>query len=256
MSNVDIYGLIDPRDREIKYVGQTNNLMRRLKQHLADRGDTTKCDWIKELHLQGMKPQLVRLDTTTKEEAHAVENWWILFCRHQGWQNVNGTNPDEWRADFGEMFSEDLERQYQEYVARLESAESAEIVKRENKILALSKKVERAKLEHECLIASHADKLREAVVSKDKEKQEAVSKKEHEFTHQRVMGIFYVFFVTGISGAILLALGLILGDNEVISANASSIFMGASAPLMFTGSAITVWMKVSRYRNKNLWGLQ
>lgn len=119
---IHIYGLVDPRDREIKYVGQTISPDRRLKQHIADTGSgTPKSDWINEMG--DRKPLMVILDTVAQEDAHAVENWWILFCRYKGWQNVNGTNPGAWRADFGEMFSEDLERQYSEFVARLESAE-------------------------------------------------------------------------------------------------------------------------------------
>lgn len=120
---VYIYGLIDPRDRMIKYVGQTVDMRRRLKQHIDDRKATPKCRWIAELRHADLEPEMILLETVAEDSAHAVENWWILFCRHQGWPNVNGTNPGEWRADFGEMFSEDLERQYERFVARLESAE-------------------------------------------------------------------------------------------------------------------------------------
>jgi len=120
---IHIYGLVDPRDRKIKYVGQTISPDRRLKEHIADTDSgTAKSDWINGMGHR--KPSMVILDTVAQADANKVETWWILFCRYKGWQNVNGTNPGAWRADFGEMFSEDLERQYNEFVARLENAGS------------------------------------------------------------------------------------------------------------------------------------
>ena len=44
-SKVHIYGLVDPRDRRIKYVGQTVNMSYRLSQHIKEQGSTPKCKW-------------------------------------------------------------------------------------------------------------------------------------------------------------------------------------------------------------------
>ncbi len=47
-----VYGLIDPRTGELRYIGKAQNLTRRLRQHLQPselRANTYKVHWIKEL---------------------------------------------------------------------------------------------------------------------------------------------------------------------------------------------------------------
>lgn len=39
-----IYALIDPRTRQIRYVGQTDDLTKRLQQHITDKSNTPKID--------------------------------------------------------------------------------------------------------------------------------------------------------------------------------------------------------------------
>ena len=56
--DVFIYSLSDPRTGEIRYVGKTVNLKRRLYGHLYDDEKTHKSAWIKSLKRLGLKPQL------------------------------------------------------------------------------------------------------------------------------------------------------------------------------------------------------
>ena len=72
-----IYGLKDPTDNQIKYVGCTTELIRRFHFHLRlhDRGDSPKIRWIKALKDNLLIPGLVVLeecDDKEKEEREVV----------------------------------------------------------------------------------------------------------------------------------------------------------------------------------------
>lgn len=62
-----IYALIDPRDNQIKYIGKTNNLERRIKEHFSYRKNTLCSNWIQSLKNVNMKPIFQIIDE--------VENW-------------------------------------------------------------------------------------------------------------------------------------------------------------------------------------
>lgn len=111
-----IYGLIDPRTNDIRYVGQSVDYRNRLRQHIADGGNTPKAKWIAELASAKLEPQLVLLDRAEdKPEANYKEIWWIVFARRQGWHSVNGTFPSVSRAQFGDLFAEQLQAMYAEH---------------------------------------------------------------------------------------------------------------------------------------------
>ena len=84
--HVFIYGLIDPRDGEVKYVGKTKNLQERLKTHIkeARRTNTPKNAWILSLRRLGMRPEIGVLEEVLEEEWEYYEQWWIAFFRQQG----------------------------------------------------------------------------------------------------------------------------------------------------------------------------
>lgn len=70
-----IYGLIDPRDNEIKYIGITNKPKVRLSQHRrADDKRDTKGRWVIELRNIGLKPDMIILfETGSISEASEKE---------------------------------------------------------------------------------------------------------------------------------------------------------------------------------------
>lgn len=77
-----IYGLIDPRTNKIRYIGQTIQPPKyRLNNHLSEvknpKYNTRKINWLKSLLNNGLKPELVILDTTTKDKADDLEKQWI-----------------------------------------------------------------------------------------------------------------------------------------------------------------------------------
>lgn len=78
---VNIYGLIDPRTREIRYVGKTNKaIQHRLRDHClpADLIENThKNNWIKELFAENLDPEVVLLSRCEDDEWVVTEQQWI-----------------------------------------------------------------------------------------------------------------------------------------------------------------------------------
>ena len=87
-SGEKVYVLLDPRfprpedgsdaDYEIRYVGRTKNLRRRLRQHLRNaqlrRGNAGLGAWIRELEREGLRPRIdLVAPCATEEEAKRAE---------------------------------------------------------------------------------------------------------------------------------------------------------------------------------------
>ena len=66
MSKVFIYGLVDPRTNEIRYIGKTINIAARLKGHVREikdsRINTKKIMWLRELNEIGLHPLITVLE--------------------------------------------------------------------------------------------------------------------------------------------------------------------------------------------------
>lgn len=77
---VFIYGLVDPESNEIKYVGKTNNMKRRLYQHLQCRTDqkmTPVKSWIKSLLSKNNEPLMVVIEECSDKTWMDREKFWI-----------------------------------------------------------------------------------------------------------------------------------------------------------------------------------
>lgn len=86
-----IYGLIDPRDNEVKYVGKTFRLDRRFKDHLIEKGNTLKTAWIKKLKKLNLIPEMFILDETNIENCNFWEIYWINQMKCWGFNLKNMT---------------------------------------------------------------------------------------------------------------------------------------------------------------------
>ena len=85
-----IYALIDPRTRQIRYVGQTDDLSKRLQQHIMDKSNTPKTEWIKGLLAANLRPDIIQLAQIEDEDnAHMIEYRWVYFGRKNGWELTN-----------------------------------------------------------------------------------------------------------------------------------------------------------------------
>jgi len=81
-----IYGLVDPRDERIRYIGKANNPARRRVYHLTPRNlsyRTPKNSWLKHLLGLGLEPSLLILQCVPVLLWEEAERSWIARLRPQ-----------------------------------------------------------------------------------------------------------------------------------------------------------------------------
>jgi|GEM_PF-4878059 len=88
-----VYGLVDPRDGRVHYVGATKNLKQRVSLHrLRDGGGSgsPRRAWLEDLRVSGRWPfWVVVLQETTDALKHEVEREWIRRGLDLGWPLTN-----------------------------------------------------------------------------------------------------------------------------------------------------------------------
>lgn len=95
---VGIYGLADPRDGEIRYVGKAKDPETRLDLHLCEtqlRPKTHRNHWLRKLRREGIRPQLFILEQVPDTHWRESERYWIKRFRDGGHKLVNGTEGGE-----------------------------------------------------------------------------------------------------------------------------------------------------------------
>jgi hypothetical protein len=97
---VYIYRLIDPRSKRTRYVGKTNNLRVRLKNHCQQKLGAvhynTHCSrWIRELKDYGCRPLIEVLEETDENSWVAAEMRWIAHYKSLGEPLTNLTDGGE-----------------------------------------------------------------------------------------------------------------------------------------------------------------
>jgi hypothetical protein len=87
-----IYGLVDPRDGKVRYVGRTAQpLATRLRGHFYKRHETSTTHrdrWIACLVKMGLKPTIVCL-AVVNDNGFEAEKWWIAKLKNLGLDLVN-----------------------------------------------------------------------------------------------------------------------------------------------------------------------
>ncbi len=85
-----IYGLVDPRDLSVRYIGATVNPKTRYGSHLTDKfGSKKKREWIAELKLKDLKPTLKVFEKVTSGAYDEAEAKWIQYFKHKGFTLTN-----------------------------------------------------------------------------------------------------------------------------------------------------------------------
>lgn len=84
-----IYLLLDPRDNTVQYVGQTQNLEQRKRNHLGLTehgltGSIRLIRWKQELKELGLAPVLQPVDSSSPEKIDRLEIRWIAYYRQLG----------------------------------------------------------------------------------------------------------------------------------------------------------------------------
>jgi group I intron endonuclease len=85
METIYIYKLIDPISNDVRYVGKTNNLNRRLSAHIK-RSTTNKyhsARWINSLIDKGFKPLISIIEECTEKNWEEREIYWISYYREK-----------------------------------------------------------------------------------------------------------------------------------------------------------------------------
>lgn len=100
---VRIYGLIDPRTGELRYVGKTGKSLNiRLFGHLGDHRRNHRTSWIKSVVDSGEIPDIFEIDEVPDDYWQESEKFWINYFRYIGANLTNsvdggyGTNPSEY----------------------------------------------------------------------------------------------------------------------------------------------------------------
>ena len=108
-----VYGLVDPRDGTVRYVGKSSNGLGRPKEHREDSQlakESPKNDWIKELHSLGFDYEIEVLEYVDNPKSvdnercwwwtrysvtalNAAERWWVAFWKAYGSERL--TNRSE-----------------------------------------------------------------------------------------------------------------------------------------------------------------
>lgn len=87
-----VYGLIDPRTRRIRYIGQSVDPDSRMRGHLSRSSNRAAQAWINELKSLAMKPDLVILQEKTNDLYCKAEKRFIKFFRQKGSGLLNVRN--------------------------------------------------------------------------------------------------------------------------------------------------------------------
>lgn len=92
-----IYILIDPETNQVRYVGKTKNLKRRYNQHISEcsKLKSYKNNWLISLKNKNLRPEMVVIDETDKDDWIFLEQWYIQLYRSWGYRLTNLTEGGE-----------------------------------------------------------------------------------------------------------------------------------------------------------------
>lgn len=88
-----IYGLIDPKTNELRYIGKSINPKSRYRKHLSERflRETYKDRWIRSVIDSGKKPHIEIIDIVDTTEWVYWEKFYISYYKMLGANLTNGT---------------------------------------------------------------------------------------------------------------------------------------------------------------------
>ena len=81
MSKGYIYSLIDPRTKEIRYIGSTTTPKARLTQHLSESNNIKKFNWIQSLLSENLKPILNIIECVNVSNLIEREQYWANYYK-------------------------------------------------------------------------------------------------------------------------------------------------------------------------------
>lgn len=105
-----IYVLKHPLTEEVRYVGKTNNLKKRLESHLAKanefKGRRKVINWVQSIVADGMQPIIESIEECLFENWAEREKYWISYYKSIGSDLCNLTDGGE--SNYGYVYSDEL----------------------------------------------------------------------------------------------------------------------------------------------------
>jgi hypothetical protein len=88
-----IYGLVDPRDNQLKYIGLSKSVMSRYYKHCNSLTENNKkSNWVKSLKNKSLKPELLIIDECSGDEVEYLEQFYIAYYKSLGCLLTNGNS--------------------------------------------------------------------------------------------------------------------------------------------------------------------
>lgn len=116
METVYIYGLFDPRNYQLRYIGKSNNPEKRLYRHImyAKSNDRNHhiYNWIRQLLSENLEPSLEILEECNKQNWRDIERAWIKEAIEKGVDLTNETSGGDGLQDY--IFSEEQRKRMSE----------------------------------------------------------------------------------------------------------------------------------------------
>ncbi len=100
---VSIYGLIDPRNNQLRYVGMSGNPHKRFLYHCGEGANgkqTMKARWISGLLNAGLLPRWFVIEESDAEGWKEAEQFWIAYFKSLGSRLLNMTSGGEGTLNF------------------------------------------------------------------------------------------------------------------------------------------------------------
>jgi group I intron endonuclease len=111
--DIFIYGLYDPRNDELKYVGKTKNINRRFTEHIKETknsGRGRKNSWIRKLLKNDLYPIIKILEICNENNWEERERNWIKNCRNLGINILNDTDGGD--GGLGQICTEETRKKF------------------------------------------------------------------------------------------------------------------------------------------------
>lgn len=109
-NTIFIYGLYHPDSNELRYIGKTYDIKRRLQSHIdyarSKRKQRPVSDWVNSLMSKGLKPVIQVIEIVTVQTWVEKEMYWIKKYRKLGIRLLNLTDGGE--SNTGYVYSEEL----------------------------------------------------------------------------------------------------------------------------------------------------
>lgn len=98
MNKVFIYGLYDPRNGELRYIGKAKCLKTRLFGHMTTpslKQNHHRAHWLRQLDTLGLRPEIKVIEETAERKWQERERHWINHFRNLGANLTNTTEGGE-----------------------------------------------------------------------------------------------------------------------------------------------------------------